>query len=560
MKAVLQICDDNDLDSTSLRHAPLSMIETLQEAAYQQMQAEASQMAASSQLPEAQEQALDEYPMPDEQVSTPDMQEYGYSYDGMLPVTRERALELDAAGLTVYVLHEDNTESMVFDPQEIMEHGGLFGVDREEWEKSPQFHEKVMERQEHQQEREQAFLSQNRDCFAIYQVKHTDELRDIRYEGMDWLRSIGQAVKRENYDLVYTAPLEPCNSPQATVEQIYNQFNNDHPADYHHPSMSVSDIVAIKQDGNMNKYIVEPLGSMYLSDVTADDIRLALIPLTTKSAGLYSTVNMLLKCVFYSAERSQLLDYNPCEGISAKGGKQAKKKDALTDEQTKLLLDTVKELPPYTFIMIALYSGLRREEILGLQWDCVFLDTPAPYISVRRAWRTEHNRPVISTTLKTKAARRDVPIPKCLVDRLREVKEESISEYVIADSEGQPLSASQFQRVWKYVTVRTAKPRNYYKYVNGQSIKYTVTPTLGGHQKNNPKLVYAIDFDVTPHQLRHTYITNLLYAGVDPKTVQYLAGHENSKTTMDIYAQVKYNKPEELCSVVNGAFQRQSSK
>ena len=113
MKAVFQICDDNDLDSTSLRHAPLSMIETLQEAAYQQMQAEVGQMAASSQLPEAQEQALDEYPTPDEQVSTPDMQKYGYSYDGMLPVTRERALELDAAGLTVYVLHE----AMIKPPQ-----------------------------------------------------------------------------------------------------------------------------------------------------------------------------------------------------------------------------------------------------------------------------------------------------------------------------------------------------------------------------------------------------------------------------------------------------------
>lgn len=58
------------------------------------------------------------------------------------------------------------------------------------------------------------------------------------------------------------------------------------------------------------------------------------------------------------------------------------------------------------------------------------------------------------------------------------------------------------------------------------------------------------------HELRHTYITNLLYAGVDPKTVQYLAGHENSKTTMDIYAQVKYNKPEELVSVVNAAFRQ----
>ena len=260
MKAVLQICDDNDLGKDSVKYAPLFMIETLQEAAYQQMQAEVRQMTASSQLPEAQEQALDEYPMPDEQVSTPDMQEYGYSYDGMLPVTRERALELDAAGLTVYVLHEDNTESMVFDPQEIMDHGGLFGVDHEEWEKSPQFHEKVMERQEHQQEREQAFLSQNRDCFAIYQVKPTDELRDIRYEGMDWLRSIGQAVKRENYDLVYTAPLEPCNSPQAAVEQLYHQFNNDHPADYHHPSMSVSDIVAIKQDGKVSCHYCDSVG------------------------------------------------------------------------------------------------------------------------------------------------------------------------------------------------------------------------------------------------------------------------------------------------------------
>ena len=73
MKAVLQICDDNDLGRDSVKYAPLSMIETLQEAAYQQMQAEVSQMAASSQLPEAQEQTLDEYPMPDEQVSTPDM-------------------------------------------------------------------------------------------------------------------------------------------------------------------------------------------------------------------------------------------------------------------------------------------------------------------------------------------------------------------------------------------------------------------------------------------------------------------------------------------------------
>ena len=284
---------------------------------------------------------------------------------------------------------------------------------------------------------------------------------------------------------------------------------------------------------DMKNYIIKPLGEMYMEEVTADDIRLALVPLSKKSEGLYSTVNMLLKCIFYSAERSQILEHNPCVGISGKGGKPAKKREALTDQQVEVLLDTVRELPPYLFIMLGLYSGLRREEILALQWDCVFLDESTPYISVRRAWRTEHNRPVISTVLKTKAAKRDIPIPKCLVDCLREA--------------------------WQYVVVRSTKPRNYYKYVNGQSIKYTVTPTLGMTQRNQPKIKYTLDFDVTPHQLRHTYITNLLYAGVDPKTVQYLAGHENSKTTMDIYAKVKYNKPEELFSVVNGAFHQNAA-
>ena len=259
MKAVLQICDDNDLDSTSLRRAPLSMVETLQEAAYEQMQAEASQVTASAQLPEAQEQALDEYPMPDEQVSTPDMQEYGYSYDGMFPVTRERALELDAAGLTVYVLHEDNTESMVFDPQEIMDHGGLFGVDREEWEKSPQFHEKVMERQEHQQEREQAFLAQNRDCFAIYQVSR-DDPQNVRFMNLDWLKSHDISIDRSNYDLIYTAPLRESGTVPEQLEKLYEQFNLQKPADFHSPSMSVSDIVAIKQDGKVSCHYCDSVG------------------------------------------------------------------------------------------------------------------------------------------------------------------------------------------------------------------------------------------------------------------------------------------------------------
>lgn len=252
--AVRQICEGLELENPSIQDAPLSMIETLQDAACQQMQEQINQQTAetaATQLPDAQEQALDEYPMPDSEVSVSDMQEYGYFYDGMLPVTRERALELDAAGLTVYVLHEDNTESMVFDTEEIMEHGGLFGVEHEEWEKSPQFHEKVMERQEHQQEREQAFLSQNRDCFAIYQVSR-DDPQNVRFMNLDWLQSHNLAVDRSNYDLIYTAPLNGSGSTMEQLETLYEQFNLKKPVDFHSPSLSVSDIVAIKQDGKVS--------------------------------------------------------------------------------------------------------------------------------------------------------------------------------------------------------------------------------------------------------------------------------------------------------------------
>ena len=260
--AVRQICEGLELENPSIQDAPLSMIETLQDAACQQMQEQVSQQTAeatATQLPDAQEQALDEYPMPDSEVSVSDMQEYGYLSDGMLPVTRERALELDAAGLTVYVLHEDNTESMVFDTEEIMEHGGLFGVEHEEWEQSPQFHEKVLERQDRQLEREQAFFSHEGSCFAIYQVNR-DDPQNVRFMNLDWLQSHNLAVDRNNYDLIYTAPLNGSGSTMEQLETLYKQFNLQKPVDFHSPSLSVSDIVAIKQDGKVSCHYCDSVG------------------------------------------------------------------------------------------------------------------------------------------------------------------------------------------------------------------------------------------------------------------------------------------------------------
>ena len=260
--AVRQICEGLELENPSVQDAPLSMIETLQDAACQQMQEQVSQQTAETadtQLPDAQEQSLDEYPMPDSEVSVSDMQGYGYFYDGMLPVTRERALELDAAGLTVYILHEDNTESMVFDTEEIMEHGGLFGVEHEEWEQSPAFHEKVLERQDRQLEREQAFLAHEGSCFAIYQVSR-DDPQNVRFMNLDWLQSHNLAVERNNYDLIYTAPLNGSGSTMEQLETLYKQFNLQKPVDFHSPSLSVSDIVAIKQDGKVSCHYCDSVG------------------------------------------------------------------------------------------------------------------------------------------------------------------------------------------------------------------------------------------------------------------------------------------------------------
>ena len=320
-------------------------------------------------------------------------------------------------------------------------------------------------------------------------------------------------------------------------------------------SANVRATTLIDYTSKVNRHIIAPLGHMRMAEVTADDIKLALVPVSKKSASVFKSVNILYKCIFNSAEDSKIITYNPTRFLSNKGGGVPQKdRDALTDEQVALLLDTARGLPPYVFIMLGLYAGLRREEILGLKWECVFLDTNAPYIQVRRAWHTENNRPIIMTELKTKAARRDIAIPDCLAECLREARASSTSEYVVANREGGPLTYTEFRSLWRFIVVRTAKPRKAKKKVGGKYVKYMLYPQLGEMARNNGKVQYTLDFEVTPHQLRHTYITNLIAAGVDPKTVQYLAGHESSKITMDIYAKVKYNKPEEVAKALTGAF------
>ena len=317
---------------------------------------------------------------------------------------------------------------------------------------------------------------------------------------------------------------------------------------------TISDRTYAGYESKVRLYIVPLLGDKLLKDVTPDDIKYVLSKVSKLSSSSYRVVHMLLRRIFGAAKRNRLIDIDPTDGISSKGGLPPKKRPALTDDQVSMLLAAVRGLQVETFVLISVYSGLRREETLAMQWDCVNLGE-YPYLEVRRAWRTEKNRPVISETLKTESSRRNVPIPSRLADHLRKLKAVSKSQFVICNNNGGPLSGTQWRNLWKKVEVRTAEERAYVRYSSGKKEVHRVVPELGAHAVHNPNVVYSLDFLVTPHQLRHTYVTNLVHSGIDPKTIQYLAGHANSKITMDVYAKVKYNRPEDLSAAIKKAFE-----
>ena len=363
-------------------------------------------------------------------------------------------------------------------------------------------------------------------------------------------------------------PEELYNKETIALEQIENAtFHRKTPtvAEYCEKwllmqSVHVRTTTLTDYTSKVRRHIIAELGDKRMGEVSLDDIQLALVSVSKKSASVYKSVVILYKSIFRAAKESRIIDNNPTIYLTTKGGGVPQKdKAALTDEQVERLLDAVEGLPTYVFVMLGLYAGLRREEILALKWDSVYLDGNFPYLTVRRAWHTENNRPVILEELKTKAAERNIPLPTCLAECLKETKENSTSEYVVPNRDGDPLSYTQFKRLWQYVVTRTVKERSYYRYEDGKRVKHTVTPVLGEKAAHNGNVVYSLDFEVTPHQLRHTYITNLIHSSVDPKTEQYLAGHESSKITMDIYAKVKYNRPDELVRTMGNAFSQWDS-
>ncbi|MDE7244504.1 MAG: hypothetical protein K2O18_11120, partial [Oscillospiraceae bacterium] len=216
---------------------------------------------------------LDEYPLPDSVFQADELERnYGYMEDDLLPLGRDRAVEMLSQDFTVYVIVDGGSAEMLFDREDLEERplDVMFAVSKEEWETSPAFHQAIVERLDHQEEREQDFLNHAEDCFAIYQVKDGDEQIPLHYISMDRLKEKGLSADRSNYDLVYTAALPDAPDINAALDALWEKFNLHHPADYHRPSMSVSDTIAIRKDGVLSCHYCDSIGFQQVPDFIAD--------------------------------------------------------------------------------------------------------------------------------------------------------------------------------------------------------------------------------------------------------------------------------------------------
>jgi len=204
--------------------------------------------------------------LPDTTITQDDSRKYGYTYADMLPLHRERALELHDNGHGIFLLYDNDSESIVSYREDIEDFGGIFGIEREEWDVSNELKQLKDDLQNSDSTKEMLLLYGKDNRFGIYQVKR-DLTRDYAFESLERLQSRGLFVDRDHYDLVYLNDLPPSAAP----EDIYEQFNINHPDDYTGRSLSVSDIVVIRKDGETKAHYVNDFGFQEIPDFLEEE-------------------------------------------------------------------------------------------------------------------------------------------------------------------------------------------------------------------------------------------------------------------------------------------------
>ena len=210
--------------------------------------------AISIELPVEETPELPADVSPDPLISAEARNAFGYTDDAMLPLTKERAMELFERDVPVYLLYGDNTEAMAFEQTEILNHDGIFGIDRADWEAVKEQFPIAMENRW-----QKAFLENPADGYCIYQLKRKDETAELLFMSSNYLKEHNLDISYENYDAVYAGRLSAADN-LTTLDDLYMKFNTDHPQDFTGHSLSVSDIVAIRQNSVVSCHYVDSIG------------------------------------------------------------------------------------------------------------------------------------------------------------------------------------------------------------------------------------------------------------------------------------------------------------
>ncbi len=136
---------------------------------------------------------------------------------------------------------------------------------------------------------EQQFRAYRTDAYAIYQLRDTEENAALRFMSYDYAQKKNLSIDHSRYELVYTADLlqDASKTLNDHLNDLYYRFNQDHPEDFKGHSLSASDVVAIRHQGEMTCVYVDSLGFKPLPDFYADN------PLRTAEMSLEDDMNLL---------------------------------------------------------------------------------------------------------------------------------------------------------------------------------------------------------------------------------------------------------------------------
>ncbi len=137
---------------------------------------------------------------------------------------------------------------------------------------------------------EQNFLDLRTDSYAIYQLRDDGSCDDLHWMAMADLQKAGHSVEKQHYALVYADELNqyPGKSVHEVLNDLFYRFNHEHPADFHGHSLSVSDMVALRHEGQLQCFYVDRWGFTEVPDFFSREN-----PLKTAEMSTEDDLNML---------------------------------------------------------------------------------------------------------------------------------------------------------------------------------------------------------------------------------------------------------------------------